>query len=125
MRVEEIEDPFMQKLRYMDKLIDELAKGKGDGENSSSMIEHYVSRKSIPDARPPEWVTGCGRRIIDPQLAKCRQKQVMGPTTASSREAEIHEQMAHRSGEDSFRSKWVQLPPGNRSSRKQPEQLWR
>ena len=28
MRVEEIEDPLMQKIRYMDKLIDELAKGK-------------------------------------------------------------------------------------------------
>ena len=27
-RVEEIDDPLMQKLRYMDKLIDELAKGK-------------------------------------------------------------------------------------------------
>lgn len=27
-RVEEIEDPIMQKVRYMDKLIDELAKGK-------------------------------------------------------------------------------------------------
>ena len=27
-RVEDIEDPLMQKLRYMDKLIDELAKGK-------------------------------------------------------------------------------------------------
>jgi len=27
-RVEEIEDPLMQKLRYMDKLIDELARGK-------------------------------------------------------------------------------------------------
>lgn len=27
-RVEEIDDPFMQKLRYMDKLVDELAKGK-------------------------------------------------------------------------------------------------
>ena len=27
-RVEEIEDPVMQKVRYMDKLIDELAKGK-------------------------------------------------------------------------------------------------
>jgi hypothetical protein len=27
-RVEEIEDPLMQKLRYLDKLIDELAKGK-------------------------------------------------------------------------------------------------
>lgn len=28
MRVEEIEDPLMQKLRYLDKLVDELARGK-------------------------------------------------------------------------------------------------
>lgn len=28
-RVEEIEDELMQKIRYLDKLIDELAKGKG------------------------------------------------------------------------------------------------
>ena len=27
-RVEDIEDPLMQKVRYLDKLIDELAKGK-------------------------------------------------------------------------------------------------
>lgn len=27
-RAEEIEDPLMQKIRYLDKLIDELAKGK-------------------------------------------------------------------------------------------------
>lgn len=27
-RVEEIDDPLMQKLRYMDKLVDELARGK-------------------------------------------------------------------------------------------------
>ncbi len=27
-RVEEIEDPLLQKIRYLDKLIDELAKGK-------------------------------------------------------------------------------------------------
>ena len=27
-RVEEIEDPLMQKIRYMDKIVDELAKGK-------------------------------------------------------------------------------------------------
>jgi len=27
-RVEDIEDPMMQKIRYMDKLVDELAKGK-------------------------------------------------------------------------------------------------
>lgn len=28
MRVEQIEDPLMQKIRYMDKLVDELAKGR-------------------------------------------------------------------------------------------------
>lgn len=27
-RVEELEDPLMQKIRYLDKLVDELAKGK-------------------------------------------------------------------------------------------------
>lgn len=27
-RVEEIKDPLMQKIRYLDKLVDELAKGK-------------------------------------------------------------------------------------------------
>ena len=27
-RVEEIEEPLMQEIRYLDKLIDELAKGK-------------------------------------------------------------------------------------------------
>lgn len=27
-RVEEIEDPLMQKIRYLDKLIDEIGKGK-------------------------------------------------------------------------------------------------
>jgi len=28
-RVEDVEDPLMRKIRYLDKLIDELAKGKG------------------------------------------------------------------------------------------------
>jgi len=28
MRVEEIDDPLMQKIRYLDKLVDELARGK-------------------------------------------------------------------------------------------------
>ena len=27
-RVEEIEDPVLQKMRYLDKLVDELARGK-------------------------------------------------------------------------------------------------
>ena len=30
-RIEEIEDPLMKKVRYLDKLIDELAKGKAMG----------------------------------------------------------------------------------------------
>ena len=30
-RLEEIEDPLMKKIRYLDKLIDELAKGKAMG----------------------------------------------------------------------------------------------
>ncbi|WP_460772347.1 DUF2200 domain-containing protein [Microbacterium sp. GXF7504] len=30
-RVEDIEDPLMQKLRYLDKLVDELARGKAMG----------------------------------------------------------------------------------------------
>ena len=30
-RVEEIEDPLMQQIRYLDKLVDELAWGKGMG----------------------------------------------------------------------------------------------
>jgi len=28
MKVEEIDDPLMQKIRWLDKLVDELAKGK-------------------------------------------------------------------------------------------------
>lgn len=31
MRVEEIEDPLMQNIRYLDKLIDELARGRAMG----------------------------------------------------------------------------------------------
>ena len=27
-RIEDIDDPLMQKIRYLDKLVDELAKGK-------------------------------------------------------------------------------------------------
>jgi hypothetical protein len=27
-RVEQVEDPLMQQIRYLDKLVDELAKGK-------------------------------------------------------------------------------------------------
>ena len=30
-RVEEVEDPLMQRIRYLDKLVDELAKGKAMG----------------------------------------------------------------------------------------------
>jgi hypothetical protein len=39
-RVEEIEDPLMQEIRYLDKLIDELAKGK--------MMERILRQQSVP-----------------------------------------------------------------------------
>lgn len=31
-RVEDVEDPLMQKIRYLDKLVDELARGKAMGD---------------------------------------------------------------------------------------------
>jgi len=38
-RVEEIEDPLMQKIRYLDKLIDELARGKAMGKILREQVE--------------------------------------------------------------------------------------
>lgn len=38
-RVEEIEDPLMQNIRYLDKLIDELAKGKA----MEKILRQYVA----------------------------------------------------------------------------------
>ncbi|HBJ9636710.1 TPA: DUF2200 domain-containing protein [Listeria monocytogenes] len=42
-RVEEIEDKLMQQIRYLDKLVDELAKGKKNGEDFKEI------RKKQPD----------------------------------------------------------------------------
>ena len=36
-RVEAIEDPLKQRIRYLDKLVDELRQGKADGENLASV----------------------------------------------------------------------------------------
>jgi hypothetical protein len=41
-RVEEIADPLMQKIRYMDKLIDKLAKGKKVEKILRSLVEHDI-----------------------------------------------------------------------------------
>ncbi len=41
-RVEQIEDPLMQKIRYLDKLVDELARGKA--------MEKILRRPSAPVA---------------------------------------------------------------------------
>ena len=40
-RVEDIEDPLMRKVRYLDKLIDELAKGKGARQDPAAIV-HMV-----------------------------------------------------------------------------------
>lgn len=45
MRVEEIEEPLMQEIRYLDKLIDELAKGKSMDKILRSGQEHSVKEK--------------------------------------------------------------------------------
>ena len=42
-RVEEVEDPLMQKIRYLDKLIDELAKGKAMDKILRSAIEGRIT----------------------------------------------------------------------------------
>lgn len=44
-RVEEIEEPLMQEIRYLDKLIDELAKGKPTDKILRSGQEHSVKEK--------------------------------------------------------------------------------
>ena len=46
-RVEEIDDPLMQKIRYMDKLIDELAKGK-----KMEKILRSSSTSTLPQNEP-------------------------------------------------------------------------
>jgi hypothetical protein len=43
-RVEEIEDPLVQKVRYLDKLIDELAKGK--------TLEKVFRQQAFPAVKP-------------------------------------------------------------------------
>ena len=46
-RVEDIEEPTMREIRYLDKLIDELARGKAMGEDSARVAE--------PSVRPPSF----------------------------------------------------------------------
>ncbi len=56
-RVEEIADPLMQEIRYLDKLIDELAKGKAmekilrDGDETPNTIEEYIRQQPV-EAQP-------------------------------------------------------------------------
>ena len=57
-RVEEIEDPLMQKIRYLDKVVDELAKGKAmekiqshPGRGQKGLLTGIFSTR--PDARKP------------------------------------------------------------------------
>ena len=45
-RVEDIDDPLMQKIRYLDKLIDELAKGRA--------MEKVLRQSGEGPARPPD-----------------------------------------------------------------------
>ncbi len=46
-RVEEVEDPLMQKIRYLDKLVDELAKGRP----MEKVLRSHAESKSARPAR--------------------------------------------------------------------------
>jgi hypothetical protein len=50
-RVEEIEDPLMREVRYLDKLIDELAAGK-------AMEKILRASDAAPSAKAPGRTTG-------------------------------------------------------------------
>jgi hypothetical protein len=62
-RVEEVEDPLMQQIRYLDKLVDELAKGKSmDKVLRSGPSEHAVGARA--ELLPEELAAGSD----DPEL---------------------------------------------------------
>lgn len=51
-RIEEIEDPLMQKIRYMDKLVDELAKGRPMTKILRSWHLHAAANSAFPPLIP-------------------------------------------------------------------------
>jgi hypothetical protein len=66
-RVEEVEDPLMRKIRYLDKLID-AGKRKNDGEDSAAMtgcVALLASLRLSPFALIPHfWVVSSGRLLV-------------------------------------------------------------
>ena len=48
-RVQDVEDPLMQKIRYLDKLVDELAKGKP----MAKVLRTWPRRRATPPNRAP------------------------------------------------------------------------
>ena len=50
-RVEEIEDKLMQKIRYLDKLIDELAKAAGVGDKVAEITESATYLAFLPSSK--------------------------------------------------------------------------
>ena len=52
-QVEEIEDPLMREIRYLDKLVDELAKGKTDGKDFETVKSVFVARQATKQKSNP------------------------------------------------------------------------
>jgi hypothetical protein len=61
-RIEEIEHPLMRKIRYMDKLVDELAKGRPMEKILRSSDEAAVARAKPARATKATKSSGAGRR---------------------------------------------------------------
>lgn len=47
MRVEEVEDPLMKKIRQLDKLVDELAKGKAMTKVLRNLLDEEIKNEAI------------------------------------------------------------------------------
>lgn len=57
-RIEEIENPLTQQVRYLDKLVDELAKGRKNGENPAEKVSRQTS-SSKKSQRSPRLTPQC------------------------------------------------------------------
>ena len=78
-RVEDIDDPLMQKIRYLDKLIDELAKGKAINQFSGNRSRTCLARPNrARSASAPFGGGACCAQLQVTTPNGCRQCRTVG-----------------------------------------------
>ena len=63
-RVEDIDDPLMKNIRYLDKLIDELAKGKSMDKILPGLTSTHQPSRPVTRPSPPPPRTGAGSCVV-------------------------------------------------------------